>query len=236
LFNAYFIYSIKILNRPIMAELDVQPKRKSPWLLWLVLALVLAAILFFLLRGCNKDDGQGAATTQTTTDSGAAATGDPGANGAVTGVTTPTWDSINFNAPAANYEEITNRDISIRGNDNYAIYSIGENILFGTDQSTIRPQAESNLKQLAASISKRFNGGEVRIYGHTDSTGSTGHNKELAEQRAAAVRDWLIKNGNITESRVSLHPVGESQPVASNQTAQGRQQNRRVEIVARRNQ
>jgi len=216
-----------------MAELDVQPKRKSPWLLWLLLALVLVAILFFLLRGCNRDTDQGAAGTTTTQDSGAATTGN---NGAVAGVTTPTWDSINFNAPEANYEEITNRDINIRGNDNYAIYSIGENILFGTDKATIRPEAEANLKQLSASISKRFNGGEVRIYGHTDATGSSGHNKELAEQRAEAVRAWLVKNGNVNESRISLHPVGESQPVASNESAQGRQQNRRVEIVARRNQ
>lgn len=213
-----------------MAELDVQPKKKTSWLPWLLLALGLIAGLFYLLKSCNKDK-ETVATTQSTTDTASNTTG---ANQAVAGVTTPTWDSINFNSPEAKYDEITNHDISIRGNDNYAIYSIGENIIFGTDKSTIRPEAEANLKQLASSITKRFNGGEIRIYGHTDSTGSTGHNQELAEQRAAAVRDWLVKNANVDQNRISLHPVGASQPVASNETAKGRQQNRRVEIVARK--
>ena len=216
-----------------MAELDVQPKKKSSWLPWLLLALGLIAALFFLLKSCNKDT-ETVATTQNAADTVSNTTGASGTDQAVAGVTTPTWDSINFNSPEAKYDEITNHDISIRGNDNYAIYSIGENILFGTDKSTIRSEAEANLKQLAASISKRFSGGEIRIYGHTDSTGSTGHNKELAEQRAAAVRDWLVKNANVGQDRISLHPVGESQPVASNETAKGRQQNRRVEIVARK--
>ena len=52
--------------------------------------------------------------------------------------------------------------------------------------------------------------------------------------RAEAVRNWLTQNGNISQDRISVHPVGEADPVASNQTAEGRQQNRRVEIVARR--
>ena len=215
-----------------MAELDVQPKKKNSWLPWLLLALGIIAGLFFLLRGCNNNK-ETVATTQSA-DTVSNTTGASGNNQAVAGVTTPTWDSINFNSPEAKYDEITNHDISIRGNDNYAIYSMGENILFGTDKSTIRPEAEANLKQLAASITKRFNGGEIRIYGHTDSTGSTGHNQELAEQRAAAVRDWLVKNANVGQDRISLHPVGASQPVASNETAKGRQQNRRVEIVARK--
>jgi hypothetical protein len=61
---------------------------------------------------------------------------------------------------------------------------------------------------------------------------SAGSNKELAEQRAEAVRAWLAKNGNMSEGNISVHPVGESQPTASNATEQGRQKNRRVEIVA----
>ncbi len=97
----------------------------------------------------------------------------------------------------------------------------------------MRNQAEQDLKQITASIGKRYNGGNIRVYGYTDAVGSAGYNKELAEQRAEAVRGWLVKNGNVAEDRVTLHPVGEARPVASNATEEGRQQNRRVEIVAR---
>lgn len=70
------------------------------------------------------------------------------------------------------------------------------------------------------------------MYGFTDSKGSAESNKQLAEQRAEAVQSWLAKNG-ISKDKVSVHPIGEGQPEASNSTAEGRQQNRRVEIVAR---
>ncbi len=219
-----------------MADLDVQPKKQTSWLPWLIAAIVLIGLLFFLLRGCNKTDA--VATTGDTTNT---ATTDANAAGAV-GTTTPAagsganWDNIDRNAPAASYDEITDKNINVRGNENYGIYSIGENILFETDKSTIRKDAAQNLKQLAASIDKRFKGGDLRVYGYTDSVGSKGYNKELAQQRAEAVRTWLAANGNIDSGKISINAIGEGQPVATNATAQGRQQNRRVEVVARKAQ
>lgn len=207
-----------------MAELDVQPKKKTSWWPWLLLALILLALLFFLLRSCNKTT-VAATTSDSTVNSGTTVPG---------GATNSAWDSIDFNAPSASYDEITNKNISVRGNDRYAVYSLGENVLFDEGKSTIRSDAEQNLKQLAASIQKRFNEGDVRIYGHTDSIGGSDANKQLAEQRAESVRNWLITNGNITENRISLHPIGESQPVATNGTETGREQNRRVEVVVKK--
>ena len=218
-----------------MAELNVQPKKKSSFLPWLIGAIILIALLFFLLRGCNNNNNDQNGTTTDTTASAAPA--DTTANATV-GTTTPQnagdWSNIDQNAPAASYEEITDKNISVRGNDNYGIYSLGEDILFDEGKSTIRKSAEPNLKQIAASINKRFNGGEVRVYGFTDSIGSAGSNKELAEQRAASVRSWLVANSGVDSSRISLNPIGEGRPVASNDTEQGRQQNRRVEIIARK--
>jgi len=210
-----------------MAELDVQPKKGSPWWLWLLLALLALALLFFLFRGCNRTDDaadttMGAAATDTTAMAGGATDNDAD------------WNDINFDAPAATYNEITDADINVRGNDNYAIYSLDETVLFPVDQSTVQPQAAQKLQQIATSMGQRFNGGPVRIYGYTDAQGSAGYNKELAEQRAKSVQDWLVQNGNITAGNITLHPVGEARPVASNATAAGRQQNRRVEIVVRR--
>lgn len=210
-----------------MAELNVQPKQKKSIVPWLLLALGIIALIFFLARGCNNDKTDAAAT-----DTTAAATG--------TGTTTDTsraagqsWGDVDFNAPAASYSEITDTNINVRGNSNYGIYGLGENILFDEGKSTIRANAQQNLKQVAASVAQRYKGGVVRVFGYTDAVGSAGYNKELAQQRAEAVRDWLVKNGNIAEDRITVHPVGEARPVASNSTEQGRQQNRRVEIVAK---
>ncbi len=212
-----------------MADLNVQPKQKSSWLPWLLLALGLIALIFFLMRGCNNDKGK-----EMNTDSTSASTG------ASTGTTTDTagamgqaWGDVDFNAPAVAYGEITGKNVDVRGNNNYGIYGLGENILFDEGKSTIRSDGEQNLKQVAGSIDQRYKGGAVRIFGYTDAVGSAGYNKELGEQRAAAVRDWLVKNGSISEDRITLQPVGEARPVASNSTSEGRQQNRRVEIVAK---
>jgi outer membrane protein OmpA-like peptidoglycan-associated protein len=208
-----------------MADLDVQPKKKGSILPWILLGLGLIALLIFLARGCNDRDGDDAAAATVDTTSNAAATT---ANQAGDG-----WSDIDFNAPAVNYNEVTDKNIDVRGNNNYGIYGLGENILFDEGKSTLRSGAEANLRQIVGSIDKRYTGSNVRVYGYTDAVGSAGYNKELAEQRAETVRNWLVQNGNITENRISVHPVGEARPVASNSTEQGRQQNRRVEIVAR---
>ena len=211
-----------------MAELHVQPKKQSSWLPWLIGALILIALLVFLLRSCNKTDAVAGTATDSANKGGAVATTTPAST------TTPDWADVDKNAPAANYNEITGKDISVRGNDNYGIYSLGENILFETGKSTIRTDAAQNLQQLAASIKKRFNGGDLRVYGYTDSVGTAGSNKELAQQRAEAVKSWLATNAGIDSGKISINAIGEGAPVATNATASGRQENRRVEVVARK--
>jgi outer membrane protein OmpA-like peptidoglycan-associated protein len=209
-----------------MAELNVQPKKRRSLLPWLLGALALIALIFIFTRKGDKDE---AATAATTTDTVSNNTTDSSGNFN----TASGWDAVDFNSPAVSYEEITAKNVNVRGANDYAIYSVGENILFDEGKSTIRSNAEKKLKQIAASIEKRYKEGELRVYGHTDSVGSSAANKQLGEQRAQAVRDWLTKNGNVSESRISLHSIGESEPVASNASEKGREQNRRVEIVAR---
>ncbi len=198
-----------------MAELDVQPKKSSPWWLWLLLALIALALLFYFLR--DKDASPGMTT------------GNDSAQ--VSNTMDPNWDSVDFNSPAAAYDEISDKDINVRGTDKYSIYSIGENILFATDQSSIQASGESKLQQVVASLNKRYKGATIGVYGRTDSTDTASHNKELGAERAEAVKNWLVKNGNIEESKVTTHSLGQSNPVASNETAEGRQENRSVEIV-----
>ena len=210
-----------------MADLHVQPKKQSSWLPWLIGAIIIIALLVFLLRTCNKTDAV-AGNTDSTAMGGAVATTTPA------GTKTPDWADVDRTAPVANYDEITNKNISVRENGNYGIYSLGENILFESGNNKIRNDAEQNLKELAASIRKRYNGGDLRIYGYTDSVGSKDYNKDLAQLRAEAVRNWLVSKAGIDADKISINAIGEGSPVATNATAAGRQENRRVEVVARK--
>lgn len=101
-------------------------------------------------------------------------------------------------------------------------------ILFDLNKATIRNESEQAL-QAIADIMKEYENTSFHIEGHTDSTGADSYNQQLSERRANAVRDFLLANG-IAASRVTAKGYGESQPIASNNTSQGRQQNRRVEI------
>lgn len=207
-----------------MAELNVQPKRSNSGWIWLLLALLALGILFFLIKGCNNTSvttGTGDSTVTTHTD-----------NANVLATTEPDWGSVDFNAPESSYDEVTDKDISVRGNDAYTIYTLGENVLFSTDQNALQESATAKLEQITASLNKRFKGASIGIYGSTDSTGTAGHNKQLGAERAEAVKSWIIKNADIPENKISVHSLGESKPVSDNATASGRKQNRNVQIVA----
>jgi len=204
-----------------MAQLDVQPKKSSPTWIWVLAGIILLVIIFYFLR----DGGETASTANNDDTTAVSAVVTEGADN---------WGMVDMNAPEARYEEVDDTAVSVRGNDDYAIYAVNETILFDSDQSAIRPQAEAGLKQIAASAEKRFSGGHIRIYGYTDARGSTGANKELATERANAVKNWLVNNGNISADRISVNAPGEARPVGSNATEEGRQENRRVEIVVKR--
>lgn len=211
-----------------MAELNVQPKKNNSWWIWILLLLILLGLLFFFLKGCNNKT----ATTGTNTDSTASNSTDGTANKAIATTTPADSNQINFNSPKAAYEEITDTTISVRGNNNYSIYGLGEDILFDKDKSTIKSSAQTQLKMVAASLSKRFKSANITVYGHTDSTGTLSHNKKLGAERAEAVRNWFIKNGEIADQSIAVRSFGESNPVATNSTPKGRQLNRSVAIVA----
>jgi len=102
-------------------------------------------------------------------------------------------------------------------------------VLFDTGKSTLRPEAREKLAKISG-IVLAYPDLRLAIEGNTDSVGSDAMNQALSEQRAAAVRDFLIKE-NIPAASMTSQGFGKTQPVASNDTAEGRQQNRRVEMV-----
>ncbi|TWR31075.1 OmpA family protein [Mucilaginibacter pallidiroseus] len=210
-----------------MAQLDVQPKQRSPIWIWIVLFIIGIGVVFLLMKGCNRSaalkvDESDSVVTDTVVKP----------QGTPVATTQPDWSAIDFNIPQSKFDEVTDTAIVVRGNKVYTIYSLGENVLFANNESKIQPAAEKQLQQIAASIEQRSKNASIGIYGHADSTGAADHNKTLSAQRAEAVKDWLILNAGIAEQMISIHSLGESKPIASNGTDKGREQNRSVEIIA----
>ena len=111
--------------------------------------------------------------------------------------------------------------------------SLGAEILFDTGESTLRPRATAALGQLAALI-RDHPDLPIEIEGHTDSVGTRANNARLSRERAEAVKRWLATNGSVPESRMTTRGFGPTRPVAPNGTAEGRQQNRRVDARLRK--
>lgn len=102
-------------------------------------------------------------------------------------------------------------------------------ILFDFDSYVLRPQAREHLTSLAESL-QEYPESEVLVVGHTDSSGSEMYNQTLSEARANAAGNYLIRAG-VAPSRVKMMGLGETEPVATNDTEEGMQQNRRVEVA-----
>ncbi|HEX2122453.1 MAG TPA: OmpA family protein, partial [Thermoanaerobaculia bacterium] len=104
-------------------------------------------------------------------------------------------------------------------------------ILFDFNSAALRPGSRETLNELATNFSQ-YPDNEIIVEGHTDSVGSDAYNQKLSEQRAATVADYLIDRG-VRASNVIVYGYGELRPKATNDTADGRQLNRRVEIHIR---
>ena len=102
-------------------------------------------------------------------------------------------------------------------------------LLYDFDSDVVLPAAQANLRELAASLDK-YPGSDVLIVGHTDALGTTSYNQSLSERRASAASAYLASQG-VARNRVATRGLGETEPVAGNDTEAGRQRNRRVEVA-----
>ncbi|NOI00835.1 OmpA family protein [Vibrio kanaloae] len=103
---------------------------------------------------------------------------------------------------------------------------------FGFDQHNLTPMGSKALSQLASEL--KTSGSAITVDGHTDSTGAEGYNQTLGLQRALTTSDGLIADG-VDKNRLVIRSFGESNPIASNATSEGRSKNRRSEIWASMN-
>lgn len=125
-------------------------------------------------------------------------------------------------------ESTAGSGVDVTSDGQSILVNLPNGVTFPVDSSAIEPSFRSTLDDVAASLVKYPNS-LIDVYGHTDSTGSDTYNQALSERRARAVADYLTSRG-VAASRLRSQGFGETQPVASNLTEEGRAANRRVEI------
>ena len=125
-------------------------------------------------------------------------------------------------------EQTAGTGIDVTRDGDNLILNMPSNVTFGVDSSAISPTFQTTLSNVADTLS-RYEKSYVDVLGHTDSTGSDAYNQSLSERRAESVATFLANSG-VQRARLATRGYGESQPIASNSTEEGRAANRRVEI------
>ncbi len=125
------------------------------------------------------------------------------------------------------------KDLKVKEDQRGTVFTLSD-VVFDFDSADLNQGGERSVQRIAEALqgNQQANqqGQQIVIQGYTDSVGSSQYNKDLSERRARAVKQVFVDNG-IPEDRLRVEGYGEQYPVASNETPQGRQLNRRVEIV-----
>ena len=130
---------------------------------------------------------------------------------------------------AALRQQIGGSGALIQNTGEQLIVTLPESITFAVDSTVVQPRFMGTLGQLSQNL-QQFPDTRITVVGHTDNTGSVSYNQGLSEGRARAVANVLVSNG-VSSSRINTFGEGEFSPIASNSSAAGRQQNRRVVIT-----
>jgi outer membrane protein OmpA-like peptidoglycan-associated protein len=125
--------------------------------------------------------------------------------------------------------ELGDDRITITNTGQQLVVTMPQDVLFATDSAALRADLQGDIRALGQNL-QRYPDSTIQVIGHTDNTGSAAYNQDLSERRARSVAGVLYEVG-VSPSRVVPIGRGEAQPIASNQTPEGRQANRRVEFV-----
>lgn len=194
-----------------MAELHVQPKRKNFWWLWLVLTIIIIAGLIYIYYFVYFEKGK-AIGMGTTNDSTYALQHSTDNTGSGVSAHANLWDQTNFNSPDTTFTEVTDKNVTTKSNAHFVIYSLNTRSLFEDDKSDLSNEGKQSLNQIGASINQRFNTSDVRIYAQSN----TAHENPLALERGESISDYLVKNSNLDQSRISIYHPGEGTEVPGN--------------------
>ncbi|GGA15188.1 OmpA family protein [Neptunicoccus cionae] len=128
-------------------------------------------------------------------------------------------------------QDLAGSGATITNTGNELIVTLPEAITFDTDSTYVRPSLQDDLRALASNL-QRYPDSTVDVIGHTDSVGDANYNQNLSTRRAQSVAGILTGSG-VRSSRIRAYGRGETQAIASNDSAAGRAANRRVEVVIR---
>lgn len=128
-------------------------------------------------------------------------------------------------------QDLEGSGATITNTGNELIVTLPEAITFDTDSTFVRGSLQDDLAALASNLGQ-YPDSTVDVIGHTDSVGDASYNQNLSARRAASVENVLLNNG-VSGNRIRAYGRGETQAIASNDTASGRAANRRVEVVIR---
>jgi outer membrane protein OmpA-like peptidoglycan-associated protein len=129
------------------------------------------------------------------------------------------------------------KDLEVKETATEIRIELSADVLFDFDKSNIKPEAATALHNVAEIIREKSKGRAVKINGYTDSKGNDPYNQKLSERRAASVKEWLMQKEGLAKVNMTTEGFGAKNPVAANRKPdgsddpEGRQKNRRVEIV-----
>ncbi len=123
---------------------------------------------------------------------------------------------------------------NVKKESKQTVITLPGEVLFKTGKSDLRENAQAKLGQVAEALSQQAENATMIIVGHTDSRGSETYNLDLSKARAESVRSYMVTRG-VDASKIEAIGKGETDPVASNDTPEGRANNRRVEIIVQAN-
>lgn len=127
--------------------------------------------------------------------------------------------------------ELANTGVTVTRQGDNIVLNMPSDVTFAFDRSDVQPQFYSVLNELADTLNQ-YPSTLIDVVGHADSVGADAYNQALSERRASSVAQYLVSR-NVLPARLFVAGMGERQPIASNDTEQGRAQNRRVEIILR---
>lgn len=221
----------KIKTEPVVETPVVQEAASSGmgWLRWLLPLLLLAAILFYVIfrSGCGATAEKAASTVATSTKNVVKETTEVVTNtlGTVNDAALKTLDNIKFAAGSAGSQMMDFIKGGAKGDGRFRF----NNLNFASGSAVIDGESGLEVDNLS-NILKAYTDVNVMIEGFTDSRGNPDSNLNLSQQRADAVRSRLIAAG-IAEGRISTKGFGAANPIGDNETAEGRAENRRIEVV-----
>lgn len=134
-----------------------------------------------------------------------------------------------LNSQQTEIDTMKAQQASVKNEGNNIIMNLQGDAIFTSNSSTLEPGAVNSLKEIA-SVLKKYPDTKVMVKGFTDSQGADDYNNKLSETRANAVKNLFISEG-VSDTRITAVGLGKSMPVATNDTPEGRQLNRRVEIT-----